>query len=126
MLLPIEMLENTNRDSRSPVDADNGFVPYHLELPPTQAKSFLIINDVVGVLTQGVQLRVSQILDRLERAGVTWFDMTLMRTRRVEQLRTILYTESLRKKPRVERTRAGVYRIPKGEISAKVDKGEAV
>ena len=78
------------------------------------------------MLTQGVQLRVSQILDRLERAGITWFDMTLRRTRRLEQLRTILYTESLREKPMIERTRAGIYRIPKGEISAKVDKGEAV
>ena len=52
--------------------------------------------------------------------------MTLRRTRRLEQLRTILYTESLREKPMIERTRAGIYRIPKGEISAKVDKGEAV
>ena len=67
MLLPIELLESTDQDSRNPGGADNGFVPYHLEHPPAQAKSFLIINDVVGVLTQGVQLRVSQILDRLER-----------------------------------------------------------
>jgi hypothetical protein len=109
MLLPTQLLENSDQDPRRPASSGNGIAPSDLDRP-TPTKSFLVINNVIGVLTEGAQLRVPQILDRLEQAGITWFDMTLRRAQRVEQLRTILYAESLREKARVERTDAGFYR----------------
>lgn len=125
MLLPTQSLEISGQDPRRPASPGNGIAPSDLDRP-TRAKSFLIINDVIGVLTEGAQLRVSQILDRLEQAGITWFDMTLRRARRVEQLRTILYAESRRETARVERTGNGFYRSRQPEIPAEASKGEAV
>jgi hypothetical protein len=98
---------------------------------PTKTKKFLVINDVLGLLRGGeAQLRVAQILDLLEQAGISRFEMSLPRARRLEQLRGILYGESLRPAARVERAGDGYYRIAQktavlaGELPAKPEKAE--
>jgi hypothetical protein len=124
-LLPAELLGDPVRDllkpgssdaAPSPVPPDRVFPADVLKVsqrwrhPVPETQHFLVINDVLAVLGGRTQLRVAQILHLLERAGMKWFDPTLPRARRIEQLQAILYSESRQVAPKVERVRSGYYR----------------
>lgn len=123
-LLPAELLAASPLKTKTCNTIESGPVPPE-RAPPTDSpkvsrrdrlpvlsdtKHFLVVNDVLRLLPGQAQLRVPQIADLLEKAGIHWFDMTRPRARRLEQLQAILYNESRGVAPRVERVRAGYYR----------------
>lgn len=72
-----------------------------------------VINDVVKLLAQTSQLRVTDMLDQLEAAGLDYFGKASnSRTQRLNNLTQILNKESRRPDRRVEHAgRRGLYRL---------------
>jgi hypothetical protein len=141
-LLPAELLGTPTRHPHRTEGSEAEAVPVPLASVPvthranvlqrdkhsdsTPSKKFLVINDVLGLLAGRAQLRVAEILDGLERAGIIWFDMTLPRARRLDQLRSILYSDSRQAEARVKRTHSGFYQMVQEPADSGDEPPEAV
>lgn len=79
-------------------------------------KHHRVIADVVEILAQTTQLRLTDMLDRLEAAGVDHFGDGRRRDQRLNHLRTIVNKETHLADRRIEHVRRGLYRLSSAEL----------